>query len=489
MMVKALLTTPGDRPVPLLGYDHLSRARIGYGQCHRIPIGWKYTARRREVVQHCGRMQRKQDRQVSSLEEKARQETVLIVDGTNVLSRAYNTSKSLGRMQAHSILPKPREVFGLWMDYLAGFVEADIIMCVFDHPDNVSLGVGGYKKRNRAQQDDEKKKRRGGRLWEYQEYFNGKGATWHMTLSLPGEEADRCIMKLTRRLIDSKRGFKIVVASGDTDMQGVIDVTVSWLEILPFPKRQALSGLVMHTLDDFVWKDYFHPSKYGTFLALVGKRGGGMGMSETTAAKLIRSFGDVDSMYRACEQGRMKSWDTRVQKVFDTSHDSFKKLEENRKIFEFQSNGSDADMDWIDTVPDTMQKTYTDGARHPFIEMHWSCVEENAKICLEPLESLCRICWKPSLGNGLYADASIQTCDKGNILYIIFIAGKNFWRGKPCKDIAYDILIGSTDSAWHDPCSMQKQCDSSMAKYLKLVKGSGHNVVLLPSPSANVTGL
>lgn len=400
--------------------------------------------------------------------------TALIVDGTNVLSRAYASSLSLNMV-------KPRDVFGLWMDHLASFVRADVVMCVFDNPQNVGLGVGDYKKRKK-EHDTKRKKvgRSGGTLWEYREYVAGKGASWHMAVSSPGEEADEYICRLSRRVVECKDNVRVVVASGDRDMQGVVDTFVFWLEILPCPTKQCPSGLMMHTLEDFVWREYFHPSQYGTFLALVGKRGGGVGVSETTAAKLVRSFGTVESMYRAYDDGRMKNWDQRVQNVFnkrDNDH-IYRKLERNRNIFEYSRDADDVDVGWIDAV--CGGPVCTMDAVHPFVSLHWACVEHYATLCLKPLESEFDVVWKPCMEGGLYVDVSIHGCR--NVLYIMCIPVCGSWDDESLRDIVRQRVLKNDSSGWHDPYAVEKQCDSSMARYLRLIKKSGQDVLLLPSP-------
>lgn len=416
--------------------------------------------------------------------------SILIVDGTNILSRSYGAikgySERIGSLKA-------RDVFALWMDYLASCVSASLVICVFDHPDNIGLGVGEYKGRKKRAKSLSKKNKRGGSLWEYQEYFAGKGDHWHMALSLPGEEADRYIMRCVRQITglhsggDTSQEMHVYVASGDSDMQAILDTLVSWVEILPFLTRQCPSGIVVHSLKDFKWNGYFHPSQYGTFLSLTGKAGA-VGISETTAAKLIHSFGSIDAMYDAFDAGQMKGWDNRVQMLFHRSQQSpqYRRLERNRQIFEFDTHGEEGptELEWIASTATAAVHTTPSEAIHPFFSIHWHSLRDYPRKCLQPLETRCLVSWKPCIAEGFFADASIQICPEATRLYILFVEAESkiLREGHSYADIAYMILNGNPIGL-EDPFAVFKKAEPGMARYLRLLKASGQNLLLLPYSS------
>lgn len=459
---------------------------------------------------------------------KGRSRSILIVDGTNVLSRSYGSFKSVFSHETfYGGTVKVKDVFAMWIEYLAYFVQADVVLCIFDHPRNVNMGVGNHKKRKgKIHLDQNGSKERKTSLFEYRGYFDGKTPSWRMALSIPGEEADRSIMRVVHYLNTHYESMKtlgertrVFVASGDRDMQGVINDSVSWMEILPFPTKHAPSGLAFHGLDDFKWKDYFHPSQYGTFLTLVGKgsssKSGGVGIGEKTAAKLVRLYGSIDSMYRAFDAGQMKSWDVKIQKVFERSSDSphRKKLQRNRKIFEFcpckagtlQEDSMYKEYKWIQSAlkKEAIEKdacTSNNKSIHPFFSLRWMFVEAVVRHCLQPLESSCLISWMPSLGDDRYADACIQnendtSCEK---LYILFIMVDSLHfpdvDAQGYADIAYSTLMDLKNTSGGgqgllDPYNIRKENKNSMARYLKILKDCDYNVLLLPFSSKKLIPL
>lgn len=463
---------------------------------------------------------------VSSGDARSVGSTYLVVDGTNILSKVYGAKVNVlqdGKL-AHGTGEtitryKPRDVFILWVEFLASYVGANAILCVFDHPANSRPGMAGhdnemrykeeqgYKVRRRKRQSTEhvdnnhppRDTRRGSHLWEYREYFKRRGdESADMVISPQGHEADDAIRHIvhacTEELDWNNSSYHVYVASGDADLQECIDEHVSLLNILPFPTLTSPQGLECVTLDSFEWKEYFHPRQYRTFLTLVGKSEsgiGGLGMSDTTAAKLVRAFGSIEDMLAAGASGRLKSWDSRVQEIFSGKNTRLaEKLKRNMRVFggPLQSISDAVDFNHVRWMKAGQQnRPYRERRAHPMISMHWNLVEKDARDVLSALQSnvedLHDITWPAQLSNGLSVDAALHACNN-EVLYLFFV---------PTRDIKYQFdamlfsnIISEAFKARdivsiRDPFKMQKSIpDRSIARYIGLLKKSNQKVLIIP---------
>lgn len=460
---------------------------------------------------------------VSSEDECSAGNTYLVIDGTNILSKAYGAKvhalqdgKLAHRTGEEITRYKARDVFILWVEFLASYVGANAILCVFDHPANSRRALTGhdnemryqeeqgYKVRRRKKQGTGKNdklprdKRLRDHLWEYREYFKRQGDEWEMVISPKGHEADAAIRQIVHACTEEgwdKSSYHMYVASGDADLQECIDERVSLLKILPFPTLTSPQGLECVTLDSFAWKDYFHPRQYRTFLTLVGKSEsgiGGLGMSDRTAAKLVRAFGSIEGMLAAGASGRLKSWDSRVEEILSGKNTRLaEKLKRNVRILGTLQNISDVmvmDFNHATWMKAGLQsKPHRGKPVHPMISMHWDLVQKDARELLSTLQSnvdnMHHITWQGQLSNGLSVDAALHARNS-EILYLFFV---------PTSDIKYQfdaMLISNIISkafkaidivSLRDPFKMQKSIqDRSIARYIGLLKKSNQNVLIIP---------
>jgi 5'-3' exonuclease len=426
---------------------------------------------------------------------------VLLVDGTNVLSRCY--------AGVHESI-KPLVVFDLWMQYLACLVGAHVVLCVFDHPQNVRKGnFTGYKRRQRRRTSNERravdgeekgallhrKQSPNGYLWQYKTYFGGKkDHGWRMVISPEGEEADHTIASIAEDVHGQCISCQLYVASSDSDMQQCIDSRVTWLNILPCPTRVCPSGVDMVNLESFKWSGYFHPSQYNVFLTLIGKKEanvGGVGISDVTAAKLVRSFGSIDAMYEAYSSGKLRSWGIKVQNAF--SGEMNFKIEKNMKIFSkhssIGSSSSDASA-WVVSIVNSDHDLHQNNtpAFHPLLQIHWNLIEKfGAREFFSFDEPTVVTSWKAKIQSGCYSDAKCYERNHKNAVYIVFIP-TNKDNTKPKSEIAdYMFSLLRQQSAHgkckvHDPFKLLKtQAGSSIVRYIKCVESYlDHDLLLIP---------
>lgn len=150
-----------------------------------------------------------------------------------------------------------------------------------------------------------------------------------------GYEADDLITALCTHLVDTTTpDTSITIASGDGDMQQNINERIQWLKILDLPTAASPAGVELATHASFLEQYKFQPSLYGQYLALTGKKEagiGGIGISSSSAAQLLKTFGGIDKAMEAAEQGRMKGWAPKVVAAL-TSTDKIAQLKKNMKI-------------------------------------------------------------------------------------------------------------------------------------------------------------
>jgi len=140
---------------------------------------------------------------------------VLLLDGSNVAARSFRASRSPSERY------HPKHVFGLWTEYLAWSVEADLVVGVFDSPANRNKPASA--------------------LFPFRSLLESRPGTM-MTTSSPGQVADATIVNIASAL----SGVETFVASGDSDLMAVLAPDTHWLEILPHPSKSSPGGLVLH---------------------------------------------------------------------------------------------------------------------------------------------------------------------------------------------------------------------------------------------------
>ena len=496
-------------------YVWVSTQRLGGGRIERgalLPPSHRATRRRTE---------RKICVLVSGGKACSVGSTYLVVDGTNVLSKVYGAGK-VDMLEGSTCVQgmdkimsqyKPRDAFILWVEFLASYVGANAILCVFDHPANSRPALAGrttelsykeaqgykLKRRKKSSTRQLDGTRRGAHLWEYKEYFKGRGDDWDMVISPEGYEADEAIRRIVHACVEEKQcietAYHVYVASGDADLQECIDEHVSLLNILPFPTLTNPHGLKCVTLESFEWKDYFHPRQYRTFLALVGKSEsgiGGVGMSHGTAAKLIRTFGTIPGMFAAGASGQLKSWDSKVQNLFSGKNTRLEeKLERNMRILGPSLETGDAEsmefnhVAWMSAG--LQSEAHLGKPVHPMMYMHWDLIQKDACDVLHKVQSnvddLDTIAMQAQLPNGLSVDAALHDCNEAT-LYLFFV---------PTRDIQYHFdtmlvsnIISEAFESTHvvslrDPFKIQKSIqDRSIARYIGLLKRSNENIMIIP---------
>jgi len=147
---------------------------------------------------------------------------VLLLDGSNVAARSFRASRSPSeRSRADNVTYQPKHVFGLWTEYLAWSVEADLVVGVFDSPANRNKPASA--------------------LFPFRSLLESRPGTM-MTTSSPGQVADATIVNIASAL----SGVETFVASGDSDLMAVLAPDTHWLEILPHPSKSSPGGLVLH---------------------------------------------------------------------------------------------------------------------------------------------------------------------------------------------------------------------------------------------------
>lgn len=320
---------------------------------------------------------------------------VLVLDGTNLHYRSQSKTIDVAPDGANI---KHLDVFEAWIDFLIYLSGAEFVVCVFDHPSNNTNHPNKLKPDSKMKRSQ---RRKGGRsnaasaikkLEAYRQLIESKGGA--VVISRKGHEADdaigRTIHVIRTDICTDKKvcpdSLHFYVASSDSDMQQYIDEDISWLHILPGPTDACPNGCEIISLDTFQWIESFHPRFYTEFLCLVGRTNtniGGLGIGSKTAAKLLKSFGNLDAVQESSKKGLLKGWDKKVQRIFDGSdRKSAEKLERNKRWL-LKSRCTQIE---LDEDSEGYIRRRLAGLRH-LLSSGKSCKDFRSEISIEPLQN------------------------------------------------------------------------------------------------------
>ncbi len=217
---------------------------------------------------------------------------VVLVDGTNLIFRAYYATAYTGNLMRNSK--------GLHTNGLFGFVNMINKIMREEKPDHILIAFDKGKTFRHEQYDDYK----GGRSkvpeelieqFPYtREICEGLGVKW---LEVPGFEADDIIG--TFSLISDKEGYKSVVISSDKDMlQLVSDHTTV--------KLISKGDFVLYDEKTLLEEKGVTPSQIRDMKGLEGDKSdnipGVRGVGAKTALKLLTEYGSLEGIYENIEK-------------------------------------------------------------------------------------------------------------------------------------------------------------------------------------------
>ena len=274
---------------------------------------------------------------------------VLVLDATNILSRASSDAKQI---QGASL----RSCFEDWVVFLLAATAPQFFVAIFDNPGHHHTQQGSNdgdylrRRRQRQQNNDDHISRNAAKLKPFLEVTRR-----HCGISLiaeGGHEADAVIGAACTLLRQQHHhhhhqnnnaanniDFSLSIASGDSDMQQYIAsaTDTSWLEIVPFPTVTAPFGVQRITETDFLNAHGFLPSSYCDYLSITGKKVnasvGGVGIGASVAAKLMKQYKSVEGVEAAAKKGVLKGWPAAVEAAVTSGTPQNAQLCRNRQIF------------------------------------------------------------------------------------------------------------------------------------------------------------
>eukprot|EP00890_Picochlorum_soloecismus_P005993 jgi/Picsp_1/6395/NSC_03743-R1_dna polymerase i len=406
------------------------------------------------------------------------------------------------------------DMFEAWIDFLIYLSGAEFVVCVFDYPSNSTNQSNQLRPDNKMKRSQ---RRKGGRshaasvfkqLEIYKKLIESKGGA--VVISRKGHEADDAIGRTihvirTELRTDNTACAKtqhFYVASGDSDMQQYISEDVSWLHILPGPTDACPNGCEIVSLDKFQWIDSFHPRFYREYLCLVGRTNtniGGLGLGSRTAAKLLKSFGNLDAIQEKSNKGLLKGWDRRVQQIFDGSDGKFSEKLERNKRWLLKSSSSQTELDEESEKyirrrlaglghlrpsrkfgrDSSEAPQYGSAWRHPMHAIRWklvqNCVERAAGDIRDHYQCLVDV--KTTNDHGIPVDIMVQ--DRQLCIVIIPVASKV--SSDPQGKLLHLVSEHKEEEAKIvDPYQLKTHMSSQMHRYLKQLSSTPMSVIILP---------
>ncbi|KAL4451844.1 hypothetical protein ABPG75_007506 [Micractinium tetrahymenae] len=270
------------------------------------------------------------------------QSDVLLVDAQNVLSRAHADHRRSCRLAGETTVGS----FAAWLHFLAA-AQPQLLVAVFDAP-SVKRGPQQQRQALAPEYLSRRQKRK-----QAQHGQGGSGSSATLTagtaqasspagrraaggdplrpykrqvaelggLSLEaagGWEADDGLAAACAAVQARHPTARVLVASGDGDMQQLLAPQVAWLQL---HNQHSLSwplGLELVTASAFQQQHGFPAAAYPDWLALVGKREAsiqGAGVGGKSAAKLLTRYGGLEAVLAAAEAGELKGWGPAVARL------------------------------------------------------------------------------------------------------------------------------------------------------------------------------
>ncbi|GAB4819291.1 hypothetical protein N2152v2_006337 [Parachlorella kessleri] len=243
------------------------------------------------------------------------------------------------------------------VDFLQTLTEPSLLVACFDTPKAQRTGssqrqglVDSYKRRRRSEQAAlaARKASNGmsrsthpqtawGGLHPFLQHLQQLGAI--SVVAQDGWEADDCVGAVCAVLEGVCPSLSVTVASSDGDMQQLLSSQVSWLHVFRMPSLEHPLGVELVTAADFTDQHGFEPGAYADWLAFTGKKDaniGGMGTGASTAAKLLRRYGNIEAIAVAANLGAMAGWSPAVQRLFSqdpAGQELLAQLCKQRKLF------------------------------------------------------------------------------------------------------------------------------------------------------------
>lgn len=218
--------------------------------------------------------------------------TVLLVDGSNYLYRAFHGLPDLrtGAGEPTGAI----KGFANMLRMIKSMTKPDFAACVFDAKgDTFRNEIYAEYKANRPPMPDDLRSQVGPIL----EMIDAQG--WPL-LQVPGIEADDVIGTLARQA--QQKGYRVFIATGDKDMNQLVDDTVSVINTMT---RQILTPEAV--------KEKFGvaPSQIVDYLSLMGDAvdnvPGIQKCGPKTAAKWINEFGSLDELVARASEVKGKA--------------------------------------------------------------------------------------------------------------------------------------------------------------------------------------
>ena len=136
-------------------------------------------------------------------------------------------------------------------------------------------------------------------------------------------EADDCIYSLAcvfARSFNSEMGRvpRVLIVSGDSDMQHVLLPNTAWLCLNPRISKNDPKARTLVTRSDFVQQYGFEPERFADYLAIRGRTDKGIqgiGITENVAKGLLRRYTDLRGIDIAIEEGKVNGWHPRVRET------------------------------------------------------------------------------------------------------------------------------------------------------------------------------
>ncbi len=174
-------------------------------------------------------------------------------------------------------------------------------------------------------------------------------------LEKPGYEADDLIGTVAGKFAD--QGYQVIIVSGDKDLLQLISSNVSVLFI-----RKGISDLEHYGPGEVKEKYGVEPAKIPDLLAIMGDKSDNIpgipGVGPVTAVKLIKQFGDVETLLENIDQVKNKSVRKKLE-AYEKDLPLWKYLAEIR---------TDVEMD-VATQTLKVRKAASDELRNVFMEL------------------------------------------------------------------------------------------------------------------------
>lgn len=237
---------------------------------------------------------------------------ILIVDANSLFHRAYHALPSLRTENGEAT----GAVYGFMLAFLKELkeIKPKYVAVCFDFP-APTFRHKEFKdyKAGRPPADDELKN-------QFPKLKKALRAFNVPFFEKKGYEADDLAGTISKKALENEKDLEVIIISGDRDLLQLVNNNIK-IGLL----KTGVKNYTLYNKDKVKEKFGLLPKRMNDFKALRGDPSdnipGAKGIGKVTATKLLNKFENIEEIYKALEEGKLKDITERTKKILEENKD------------------------------------------------------------------------------------------------------------------------------------------------------------------------